>query len=132
MAQINADENKNQDSETFAIIGAAMAVHTTLGRGFLERVYQEALAIEFDKRIIPFVMESEIPIKYEGITLGTKYRADFVCYGEVIVELKALTKMNEAHLEQIIHYLKATELNRGILLNFGASKLEHRRVVNSW
>jgi GxxExxY protein len=132
MAQIDADENKDQDSETFAIIGAAMAVHTTLGRGFLERVYQEALVIEFEKRRIPFVMESEIPIKYDGIILGTKYRADFVCYGEVIVELKALSQLADAHLEQIIHYLKATQLNRGILLNFGAKQLEHRRVVNSW
>ena len=132
MAQTNADENTNRDPETFAIIGAAMAVHTTLGKGFLGRVYQEALAIEFREREIPFQMESEIPIRYRGTVLDTKYPADFVCYGEIIVELNALSKMNDAHLEQIIHYLKATELKRGILLNFGANQLDHRRVVNSW
>ncbi|PCJ58418.1 MAG: GxxExxY protein [Candidatus Hydrogenedentota bacterium] len=118
-----------RDPDTFAVIGAAMAVHTTLGHGFLERVYQEALAIEFKNRNIPFEIEVHIPISYDGHILESSYRADFVCFSDIILELKALSVLNDSHMNQIIHYLKATGYRRGLLLNFGAERLDHKRVV---
>ena len=134
MAQMSADKEDllKQDPRTYAIIGAAMAVHSELGHGFLERVYQEALAIEFEERQNQFRIEAPIKIHYRERTLDSAYRADFVCYGEIILELKALSKLTDAHLEQVIHYLKSTGLKRALLLNFGTSKLEYRRVVSDY
>ena len=134
MAQIFADieEDSRRDPETYAIIGAAMDVHRELGHGFLERVYQEALAIELNAREIPFEMEVSIPIRYKDSKLDTVYRADFLCYGAIVLELKALSELVDAHLEQVIHYLKATGLSRALLLNFGTTKLEYKRVVYNY
>ncbi|QQL43886.1 GxxExxY protein [Sulfuriroseicoccus oceanibius] len=117
------------DPETYAIIGAAMAVHSELGRGFLEQVYQQALEQEFLARGIPFLREVEIPINYRGRPLGVSYRADFLCYESVIVETKALVELQGVHDSQVINYLKATGLNRGLLLNFGTPALQYRRLV---
>ena len=127
---MNADSDKD-DAQTFAIIGAAMAVHTTLGHGFLERVYQEALAIELEERGIPFVMEAPLPILYKGRELDASYRADFICFDSVILELKALSELADAHLNQVLNYLKATKLNRGLVLNFGQPRLDYKRVILS-
>ncbi len=134
MAQMSADKEDllKQDPQTYAIIGAAMAVQSELGHGFLERVYQEALAIEFEERQNQFRIEAPIKIHYRERTLDSAYRADFVCYGEIILELKALSKLTDAHLEQVIHYLKSTGLKRALLLNFGTSKLEYRRIVSDY
>ena len=134
MAQMRADSRERQqdDPQTYAIIGAAMEVHSELGHGFLERIYQEALAIEFEELQIPFKIEAPIAIQYRGRALDASYRADFICYGEIIIELKALTKLMDTHLEQVIHYLKSTGLKRALLLNFGTSKLEYRRVVSDY
>ena len=131
MTQMSTDyrDEDSRDPQTYAIIGAAMAVHSELGSGFLERVYQEALAIDFEERKIPFVTESPLAIRYRDRELEVTYRADFICYDEAVVELKALSDLTDAHLNQVIHYLKATGLSRGLLLNFGARKLEYRRVV---
>ena len=108
-----------------------MAVHTTLGHGFLERVYQEALAIELEERGIPFVMEAPLPILYKGRELEASYRADFICFDSVINELKALSELTDAHLNQVLNYLKATKLNRGLVLNFGQPRLDYKRVILS-
>jgi len=118
-----------KDPQTYAIIGAAMEVHTQMGHGFLEGVYQEALAIEFSMRSIPFERESEISITYKGEPLACKYRADFVCFGEVIVELKALSALTSVEEAQVLNYLKATGYQRALLINFGAPSLHTRRFV---
>ena len=118
-----------RDQETFAIIGAAMEVHRVLGHGFLEAVYQEALAEEFTIRGIPFRREVELPVMYKGRELKTAYRADFVCYGSIIVELKALEKIGGTERAQVLNYLKATGINRAMLLNFGSPSLQHERLV---
>jgi GxxExxY protein len=126
-----ADADK-RDPQTYAIIGAAMEVHRRLGSGFLEAVYQEALQVEFSEQSVPFQREVEIPIRYRDRQLGCSYRADFVCFGDVIVELKALRALADIEQAQVINYLKATGLQRARLLNFGAASLEHKRVVRQF
>ena len=118
-----------RDPETFAIIGAAMDVHRELGRGFLELVYQTALALEFQERGIPFKAEVSLPIRYKSRLLTCAYRADFVCFESVIVETKAIATLTGTDEAQLINELKATGLQRGLLLNFGAVSLEHKRLV---
>ncbi len=122
----NMDE---RDPETHAVIGAAMEVHTQLGAGFLESVYQEALAREFLLSDIPFAAEVELPIHYKGERLVTFFRADFICYGDVVVELKALKALSGVEESQLLNYLKATGNERGLLLNFGSPRLEVKRMV---
>ena len=118
-----------QDKETYAIIGAAMSVHRELGNGFLEAVYQEALEREFKFLNIPYEREKKLPINYRGEVLKTYYQTDFICYGSVIVELKALQQLSGNEEAQIINYLKASELHRALLINFGTKSLQHKRLV---
>ncbi|MEB2341410.1 MAG: GxxExxY protein [Flavobacteriia bacterium] len=118
------------DPETFEVIGAAMAVHTELGPGFLESVYQEALAVELELRNIPYQREVELSIRYKGRPLKGKFRVDFICFGDVMVELKAQKAMGGPEESQLINYLKAGNKERGLLLNFGAPSLQQRRFVN--
>lgn len=106
-----------------------MEVHRTLGPGFLEPVYQDALSIECALRGMPYSREVELPIHYKGKLLSTNYRIDFIMYHEVLVELKALALMTTREEAQIINYLKATGMTIGLLLNFGAKSLEFRRFV---
>ncbi len=120
-----------RDPQTYAIIGAAMEVHRTLGPGFLEAVYHEALAMEFALRHIPFQHEVGLQITYKGQTIKTLYRADFVCFGQVIVEVKAINRLGKTEEAQLLHYLKATGFERGLLLNFGAASLEFKRLIFS-
>ena len=122
---------EERDPRTYAIIGAAMEVHSELGGGFLEPVYHEALEIEFKARQIPFDREARLPVLYKGTQLACEYRADFVCYGAVVVEIKALRELHSAHEAQLINYLKATRLAVGLLVNFGAPSLQYRRLVLS-
>jgi GxxExxY protein len=116
-----------RDPQTYAIIGAAMEVHRVLGCGFLEPVYQEALAKEFLFRGIAFRREIELPVIYKGELLAVKYKPDFICYDAVVVELKALDKLSGKEKAQMINYLKATALERGLLLNFGIMRSMCRR-----
>jgi len=108
-----------------------MEVHRQLGCGFLEPVYQEALAIEFSKREIQFRREVKLPVFYKGIPLDSVYKVDFICFQEVVVELKALARFSGTEEAQIINYLKATGHEIGLLLNFGMRSLEHRRFILS-
>jgi GxxExxY protein len=116
------------DKQTYDIIGAAFEVHKELGCGFLESVYQEALELELGDRQIPFRPQTEMSIFYKGRKLRAPYRADLLCYESIVVELKALTRLGETGLAQILNYLKAGKHERG-LINFGAKSLEHRRCV---
>lgn len=120
-----------KDQQTHAIIGAAMEVHRELGPGFLEPVYQDALAVELKSRGLEFVRELELPILYKGAALSCTYRADFVCFNQVIVELKALPAITGVEEAQIINYLKATKLDRGLFINFARPSLEFKRYIFS-
>jgi len=119
------------DPRTYAILGAAMEVHKTLGPGFLEAVYQEALAIELEGRGITCRREVELPLTCKGRLLKTAYRADFICFERVILELKAISKLSAIEEAQILNYLKATGFEVGLLLNFGEPRLTYKRFVNS-
>ena len=116
--------------ESYKIVGAAFKVYNWLGHGFLEAVYQEALEVEFHRQWIPYEREKELKIQYDGIELKQTYKADFVCFGKIIVELKAVGELEDAHRSQVYNYLHATGFKLGLLLNFGyASELQYERIV---
>ena len=115
---------------TGVVIGCAMEVHSTLGVGFQEVVYQRALAVQMLERGLSFAREYEMPIFYKGQQVGTR-RVDFLVEEKVVVELKAVSGLDNVHLAQAINYLEAFGLEVGLLINFGATKLEFRRVVSS-
>jgi len=117
------------DQRTYKIIGAAMEVHKDLGCGFLEAVYQEALGREFADQGIPFESQPVIQIAYKGKLLDKTYQPDFVCFDEVIVEIKAIAGLSGIEEAQLINYLKATGIKVGLLINFGLKSLEHKRFV---
>jgi GxxExxY protein len=120
---------EERDPQTYAIIGAAMEIHRQLGHGFLEAVYQDAAVIEFPLRKIPFENEVSLPIRYKDTLLPSHYRADFICFSEIIVEFKALSRLSSVEEAQLLNYLKATDLKRGLLINFGAPSLQYKRMV---
>lgn len=115
--------------ECYRIVGCAMEVHKELGAGFLEAVYQEALALEFMKADIPFEKEKVLDIQYKNIQLSKKYVADFLCFGQIIVELKAVDAICPEHTAQVLNYLKATHTKLGLLINFGTSSLQYKRII---
>jgi len=118
--------------ESYKIIGACMEVHRQLGCGFLEPAYQEALEIEFQIQGIPFAREVPLNITYKDRTLKQAYFADFICYGKIILELKAVDKLITKHEAQVINYLEATKLKLGLLVNFGQTSLQQERIVRNF
>lgn len=118
--------------ESYAIRGALYNVQKELGCGFLERVYQDALEYEFKERGIPYEREKQIYIMYKGKPLGEPYRADFVCYGKIIIELKAVKEIENVHRAQVINYLRATNIQLGFLVNFGEESVHIERIVRYW
>ena len=117
--------------KSYSIRGAAMKVYEVLGAGFVESVYQEAFEIELQRRCIPYKREVEIDVYYDGILLEKRFRADFVCYDNIIVELKAVSELDGNNMLQLSNYLKATHNKLGLLINFGnTSGVEIERWVN--
>lgn len=120
---------RESDPQSYAIIGAAMEVHSEMGSGFLEPVYHESMAIELGLRDIPFRHEVELGVRYKGRQLNCGYRADFICFERIIVELKVLPRLTSKEIAQTINYLKASSYHIGLLINFGGSSLEFKRIV---
>lgn len=120
------------DPQTYAIIGAAMAVHRELGPGFLELVYAAALEYEFLARSIPFAREVPLPVYYRQQRLPVSFRVDLVCFDEILVEIKGIREVGRAEAAQVINYLKAgASFSRGLLINFGSTSLQYKRFVLS-
>lgn len=118
------------ENETYSIIGAAMEVYYKLGNGFAEPVYQEALAIEFELSDVVFEPQKRLLIEYKGRTLEKGYIADFLCFDQIIVEIKAITTLSPVDWSQIMNYLKASQLRVGLLFNFGSQgRMEMKRIV---
>jgi GxxExxY protein len=118
-----------KDPLTYTIIGCAMKVHNTLGNGFQEVIYQRCLQIEFERANLKFGREVEQTIFYEDFVVGTR-RADFVVEDKVIVELKAVTNLEDVHLAQAKNYVVAYNFSRGLLLNFGSNSLQYKLIFN--
>ena len=116
-------------NESYAIIGAAMEVHRTLGNGFLESVYQESLGLEFNKRKIPFSKEKILELFYKGDKLSKYFVADFICFEKIVLELKSVSVLTNEHEAQAFNYLKATQMKLALVINFGASSLQYKRIV---
>lgn len=123
------DSNFLFKSECYKIIGCCIDVHSNLDCGFLEAVYQEALELELIRNLIPYKLESQIDIHYKGVVLDKKYYADFICYDEIILELKVVKSIKDMHVAQLMNYLKATGKKVGYLINLGAISLEYKRIV---
>jgi len=115
---------------THKIIGCAMKVHSTLGSGFQEVIYQRALDIEMSKQNLAFAREMDMTIFYEGFDIGTR-RVDFFVENKIMVELKAVSMLSDAHLAQAINYLEAYNMPIGLLINFGSKSMEYKRVYNT-
>jgi len=116
--------------ETYAIVGAAMEVYYKLGTGFLEPVYQQTLAIELGMRDVPFVAQRRFQIEYKGHLIDKEYIADFVCFDQIIVEIKALNQLSPVDWSQVLNYLKVSKMRVGLLFNFGSvGRLEWKKLV---
>ena len=126
---MNADSKILRKDECYAIVGAALALHKELGSGFLEAVYQEGLALAFARAQIPFEAQKELKINLWGTELKKTYVADFVVFGDIIVEIKAIKSISQTEEAQIFNYLKAAGAKVGLLINFGAPRLETKRFV---
>lgn len=118
-------------NESYQIVGACMEVYNNLGPGFLESVYQEALSKEFVSKEIPFLQQWGIDVYYKGEKPEKKFFADYLCYGEIIIELKVMEALAPEHEAQVINYLKATGRPLGLLVNFGGKSLHYKRFANT-
>lgn len=118
--------------EAYKIIGACFEVYKQKGSGFTEPMYQECLQIELSLQNIPFVAQPQLQLEYKGNSLSQHFRPDFICYGKIIIEIKALEKLANVHRAQTLNYLNATGYELALLVNFGGfPKLEYERIVNS-
>ncbi|HNQ14376.1 MAG TPA: GxxExxY protein [Pyrinomonadaceae bacterium] len=116
--------------EVYDVVGAAIEVHTVLGHGFLEPVYQEAMQFELTSRVIPWIAQQELSLHYKDNKLSKTYVPDFVCFEQIIVEIKALSCLTSREVGQLINYLRITGLRVGLLINFGSvGRLEWQRFV---
>ena len=122
---------RTRENDTYAVIGAAMEVHNQLGCGFTEKVYQDALEREFQLQHIPYEREVRMRVMYKGEELQSDFIPDFVCYGKVIVELKAVQELEDMHRAQAINYGKVSGHPVSLLINFGNTSLEYERFYNS-
>jgi len=130
MHEIQDPEKPFFPEETYQVVGAAMEVYYKLGPGFLEGVYQKALSIELEMRGIPFREQARFQIEYKGNPLGHEYVADFFCFDEIIVEIKAVNSLSPIDWAQVINYLKASHKRVGVLFNFGShGRLEWKKLV---
>lgn len=128
--EVGSNNRLVYEDESYAVIGAAMDVYYRLGCGFLEPVYQEALSLELGLRRIPFTAQTRLPIRYKDFLLKKKYRADFVCFEKIIIEIKAQNALTPVDWSQLLNYLKASEFRVGLLFNFGsANTLEKKRMI---
>lgn len=123
-------QNYLHEDLTYKIIGAAMKVHSVLGSGFQEVIYQRALALEMTKRQLAFERELVMDIYYDDQQIGTR-RVDFFVEAKIMVEIKAVSRLEDNHLAQAINYLEAYKKQLGLLINFGGKKLEYRRVIKT-
>jgi GxxExxY protein len=130
MKEFVNDAYKHSDL-TGIIIGCALKVHSTMGNGFQEVIYQKCLAIAMEKQGLRFRRELEMEIYYEGVNVGTR-RVDFLVVDLIMVELKAISKLDDIHLAQALNYLEAYKLETGLLLNFGSKSLEVKRITNEY
>jgi len=122
-------ENLLYKNENYTIVGICMEIHRILGSGLSEIVYKDALEYEFKLQGIPYEREKEYPVDYKGFILPHKFYADFVVYGNIILEVKALNGIIDLHIAQTINYVKLAKSELGILVNFGASSLQHKRLI---
>ena len=115
--------------EVFKLVGFCMEVHRELGKGHDEVIYKDALVVELQRAAITFSRELKYAITYKGVILPHHYRADFVVWNKILFEAKAVEKLTEAHVKQVMNYLAASKLELGLLVNFGADSMEWKRVV---
>lgn len=124
------DEKIIFKEESYKIIGICMNIHSTLGNGFLEAVYCEVLEKEFVKNNIPYKREVKLDLLFNGEKLDKKYKADFICFDNIILEIKAVSFIHENFTKQTLNYLKATDKKLGLLINFGEKSLKYKRIIN--
>lgn len=130
MNQFNHQTHLSFPEESHKIIGAAMAVHRYFGCGFTEKVYQDAFEIELKNQGIPYQREILLHASYQGIQLASSFIPDFICYDQIIVELKAVKELDDMHRSQAINYAKVSDYPLAILINFGESSLKFERFPN--
>ena len=116
--------------ESHHIIGAALAVHNTLGAGFTEKVYQDAFEAELRLQQIPYAREPELHVEYKGEALNSTFRPDFICYDKIVVELKAAKELEDIHKAQAVNYARVCNFRLALLLNFGETSLQQVRLPN--
>lgn len=118
--------------ESYAIMGACFDVYNTIGTGLLEAVYQECLEYELRNREVPYIAKPQLEISYKGRTLTQRYEPDFVCFGKIILEIKAVESLNDVFRAQVHNYLRITEFGLGLLVNFASyPNLDYERIVCS-